>query len=179
MVGFLVIGLALLAGLLYQLLVAPPPTPAAEEAPPPATSPARPSDPASATPAAAGTARGSLGPMGDAGPDAPAARTSVPAARRVQSAAPAAIPSSITQEKDPVKRAKLMKMHRLATARVRVALLDRRRQMLRRALERAKADPTATSTSPREMQRQLARLEQALAAARKRRDALEPPQKAR
>jgi len=65
-------------------------------------------------------------------------------------------------------------MHQLATARVRVALLDRRRQMLRRTLARAKADPTTTATPPQELERQMARLEEALSSARKRREALEP-----
>jgi hypothetical protein len=67
------------------------------------------------------------------------ASATVPPAR-VHAIAPPVIPSEIVNEPDPVKRAELMKMHKLATARVRVSMLRHRQSLLQRSLERARKD---------------------------------------
>jgi hypothetical protein len=61
----------------------------------------------------------------------------VPSAR-VQ--APPAVPTEVLEERDPARRAQLMNMHRLATARVRASRLRRRENLLRTSIERAKQD---------------------------------------
>ncbi len=63
--------------------------------------------------------------------------------------APAAIPPEIASERDPARRAELMKMHRLTTARVRASMLRRREGMLRASIERARKDG---SWSPEKIQ---------------------------
>jgi hypothetical protein len=82
--------------------------------------------------------------------EAPAAPASAPAGAtdeprdprpdQLTHSAPAAVPSSIKQETDPVKRARLERMHALATARARASQLRRRFQLLSRTIARARRD---------------------------------------
>ena len=51
-----------------------------------------------------------------------------------------AVPVQIAEEKDPRRRAQLMRMHQLAVARSRASRLRRRRRLLRTTLHRARQD---------------------------------------
>jgi hypothetical protein len=80
----------------------------------------------------------------------------------VQRIAPAWPPAGIDKETDPKKRAELMKMHELATSRVRANQLQRRAQALEQALERAKRDRTWTEKQIQERQQDLKEVREAV-----------------
>lgn len=69
---------------------------------------------------------------------------------RVLADAPPVIPSEIQKERDPARKAQLMKMHKLAMARVKVSQLRRRQRLLRSTLSRASQDG---SLSPQRLKR--------------------------
>jgi hypothetical protein len=52
--------------------------------------------------------------------------------------APPAIPAEIRQAHDPARKAKLMRMHKVASARIRASILRNRRQRLKLTLARAR-----------------------------------------
>jgi hypothetical protein len=79
-----------------------------------------------------------------------------------------AVPSELARETDPVRRAELEKQHRLATARVRLSLLQRRERMLRESISRARDDGSWSADKLREAQRDLEELGVAIKAAEKR-----------
>ncbi len=72
------------------------------------------------------------------------------------------IPVEIQQETDPVRKAELMKMHRLTTARVRLATLRRRRDLLQRSLAQGRQQGSWSAAKMAEAERQLAELESAV-----------------
>lgn len=81
--------------------------------------------------------------------------------------APAAIPAKIQQETDPVRKARLMRMHRLAIARVRASQLRRRSQLLTRSLALAKKNNSWSAEKIREAEKDLVDLSRAIEIAEK------------
>lgn len=63
-----------------------------------------------------------------------------PAPSVARYSAPPVVPSEIENETDPTRKAELMKMHRLATARVRVSTLKHRESLLRNTIAKAKRE---------------------------------------
>jgi hypothetical protein len=96
----------------------------------------------------------SLGPASaPAGGSAP-----INAPRVAHAVAPPAVPSEIVNEPDPVKRAELLKMHKLASARVRVSMLRHRRSLLARSLERGRRDGSWSAAKVRQAEADLRQL---------------------
>ena len=69
--------------------------------------------------------------------------------------APPAIPGEIQNERDPKRKAELLKMHKLATARVRVSMLRHRATLLRIAIEKGKRDGSWSAEKVREAEASL------------------------
>lgn len=84
--------------------------------------------------------------------------------------APPAIPSELQNETDPVRRAQLEKLHKLATARVRLSRLTRRERMLTESLARAKKDGSWSQQKILEAERDLVELAAGIKAAARRLD---------
>ena len=82
-------------------------------------------------------------------------------ASRSRRAAPPALPARIREETDPEKKAQLLRMHRLASARVRVSLLTRRKNLLGRTLSKARASGKDAERL-RSLETQMRELEQAI-----------------
>ena len=76
--------------------------------------------------------------------------------------APAAVPSSIEQEKDPARRAQLLKMHRLAVARSRASRLRRRLRQLETTLVRARQEKNWTTEQVNRTERDIGELREAV-----------------
>jgi hypothetical protein len=79
--------------------------------------------------------------------------------------APAAIPASIANETDPVKRAQLMQMHELAVARTRASRLRRRLRMLKATLARGRSSKNWSADEIRRTEKDIADLERGVTAA--------------
>ena len=137
-------------------------------APPPAASPepvrVRPSTPA---PIPAAVERPDEPPKSAAQPAAPAPpptrRLAVPtpgptptresplSERHTRAMAPAAVPAEIEQETDPRRKMQLVKMHQLATERVRVGMLQRRIRLLNDTI-RDTTDESTKSAHKRDLE---------------------------
>lgn len=108
-----------------------------------------------------------------AAPDASSATAtpSSPSIRQVPTpgthTAPAAIPAEIQQETDPARKAQLMRMHRLAIARVRASQLRRRSQLLTRSLALARKNNSWSAEKIREAEKDLNDLRRAIEIAEK------------
>ena len=76
--------------------------------------------------------------------------------------APAALPATILQEKDPVRREQLMRMHREAVALSRASRLRRRARMLQDTLTRARQEKNWSGAQIQRVERDLDQLRQAI-----------------
>jgi hypothetical protein len=101
-------------------------------------------------------------------PTPPSPPPEVKVSARVE--APAAIPSELANETDPVKRAHLEKLHKLATARVRLSRLKRRERMLGESIARARKDGSWSAGKLAEAERDLSEIGGAIQAAARRLD---------
>jgi hypothetical protein len=99
--------------------------------------------------------------------DPPGASAGSAARPAVRVIAPPAVPSEIQRETDPVRRAQLEKMHRLATARVRLGMLRHRGDLLRTSLERAKKDGSWAPEKVRQAEQDLQEISAAVGLAEK------------
>jgi hypothetical protein len=79
-----------------------------------------------------------------------------PYTHRVEATPP--VPVEIQNETDPVKKAALTRMHQLTTARVRVSMLRRRRDLLQSSIADARQKGTWTPAKIQDAERQLAEL---------------------
>ncbi len=86
---------------------------------------------------------------------------------RIQADAPPVIPSEIQNERDPARKAQLMKMHRLAMARVKVSQLRRRQRLLRSTVSRAHQDGSLSPEKLKRAQQNLRDLDTGIVEARK------------
>jgi hypothetical protein len=82
--------------------------------------------------------------------------------------APAAIPVEIAHETDPVKKARLMRMHQLAVARSRASRFRRRLRMLQDTLARARQEKNWTAGQIASTEKDVAELKSAVTAAESR-----------
>ena len=76
--------------------------------------------------------------------------------------APAAVPVEISEEKDPEKKARLMRMHTLAVARSRASRLRRRRRQLETTLARGRREGNWTAEQVQRTQNELSELKRAI-----------------
>jgi hypothetical protein len=76
--------------------------------------------------------------------------------------APPATPAEIRNETDPVRKARLEKMHALATARARASQLRRRARLLQNSLTRAREDNSWSEEKQLRAERNLKELEEAI-----------------
>jgi len=138
--------------------VAPPAPAAPLPAAPAATAPGQ--RPAARAPVAAQpSARPAPTAAAEPAPAAPDARPVPPA---VHTSAPAAVPPEVENEPDPARRAELMKMHKLATARVRVSTLRHRQRLLRDSLALGRQDGSWSQGKREEAERTLRELDGAI-----------------
>jgi hypothetical protein len=82
--------------------------------------------------------------------------------------APPAIPPEIANERDPARKAELLKMHRLTTARVRASMLRRRQDMLQKSIDDARKQGTWSQGKLRDAEKQLAEISGAVVKAEER-----------
>lgn len=61
----------------------------------------------------------------------------------IRQPAPSAVPAAIAREQDPQRRAELLRMHRLATARVHASVLKRRQALLESTIAKAREEGSA------------------------------------
>lgn len=106
------------------------------------TAAAEPTPPAAAEP---GPRKAPAPPTRASGPPAETAGATLTPAppRHVRAPAPPAVPAEIRDEKDPQRKAQLLRMHRVAMARVRVSSLRRRARLLERTLATAREEGSA------------------------------------
>jgi hypothetical protein len=76
--------------------------------------------------------------------------------------APAAVPVEIADEKDPEKKARLMRMHTLAVARSRASRLRRRRRQLETTLARGRREGNWSQEQVQRTQDELSELKRAI-----------------
>lgn len=76
--------------------------------------------------------------------------------------APSAVPVEIAEERDPEKKARLMRMHTLAVARSRASRLRRRRRQLETTLGRGRTEGRWTEEQVRRTRNELSELKRAI-----------------
>jgi hypothetical protein len=84
---------------------------------------------------------------------------------KIDGLAPAAVPRAIRQERDPRRRAAMLRQYRQSIARGRLAMLRRRRRLLEQTLQRGIQDPVS-GRSIRQLDNQLSRIDKQIAQAR-------------
>jgi hypothetical protein len=113
-------------------------------------------------PHAAAAARGQAPPPPSSGSGSGSAS---PPPSVAHASAPPAIPTEIQNERDPKRKAELLKMHKLATARVRVSMLRHRANLLRIAIEKGRRDGSWSAEKVREAEASLRQLTTGIAGA--------------
>jgi hypothetical protein len=82
--------------------------------------------------------------------------------------APPVIPPEVANERDPAKKAELLRMHRLTTARVRASMLRRRQDLLTRSIEDARKGGSWSAGKLRDAEKQLTEISNAVVKAEER-----------
>jgi hypothetical protein len=111
-------------------------------------------------PTAQGVVQPGLAPVAPPTPaPAPEAEDKAPP-RVVRITAPPAVPDEIANEKDPIRKAELQRMHKLTIARTRAGLLNRRVEMLRRTLDEGRDRGDWPESKIRDVEAQLEEVQQ-------------------